>query len=175
MSTADLKYRPPYGKAYTAHRRYASFIGTTNEPTPLTDPTGSRRFVCVEAEGLIDFETPIEYGQLYAQLKQELADGERYWLTKEEELALIAHNRNYQRVDGLGEMLLAVYRKPEREDEGQWLSLKAIAATLKQQFGSAFKEDASTLERLGAFMKRPDYKFESHRTKTGMTYRVMER
>ena len=31
VSTADLKYRPPYGKAYTANRRYASFIGTTNE------------------------------------------------------------------------------------------------------------------------------------------------
>ena len=33
VSTADLKYRPPYGKAYTSNRRYASFIGTTNEQT----------------------------------------------------------------------------------------------------------------------------------------------
>ena len=28
VSTADLKYRPPYGKAYSEHRRFASFIGT---------------------------------------------------------------------------------------------------------------------------------------------------
>ncbi|MEE3446416.1 MAG: BT4734/BF3469 family protein, partial [Prevotella sp.] len=57
VSTADLKYRPPYGKAYTTNRRYASFIGTTNEQTPLTDPSGSRRFVCVSIDGEIDFET----------------------------------------------------------------------------------------------------------------------
>jgi len=40
LSTADVKYRPPYGKAMKQFRRYASFMGTTNEPQPLTDPTG---------------------------------------------------------------------------------------------------------------------------------------
>ena len=112
VSTSDLKYRPPYGKAYQSHRRYASFIGTTNEPTPLTDPSGSRRFVCVMVEGDIDFRTPVAYQQLYAQLKQEIQDGERYWLTPDEEVALMKHNRQYQRLNGLGEMLLAVVRKP---------------------------------------------------------------
>ena len=174
VSTSDLKYRPPYGKAYTAHRRYASFIGTTNILTPLTDPTGSRRFVCVEVEGNIDFETPIEYDQLYAQLKQELADGECYWLTKEEEQALTAHNLVYQQLNGLGEMFLALYRRPNNDEEGQWLSLKAITDRMKQHFGSAFKEDASTLEKLGAFMNRPDQKFQSRRRSSGMTYWVVE-
>ena len=174
VSTSDLKYRPPYGKAYTAHRRYASFIGTTNILTPLTDPTGSRRFVCVEVEGNIDFETPIEYDQLYAQLKQELADGERYWLTKEEEQALTAHNLVYQQLNGLGEMFLALYRRPSNDEEGQWLSLKTITDRMKQHFGSAFKEDASTLEKLGAFMNRPDQKFQSRRRSSGMTYWVAE-
>ena len=68
VSTADLKYRPPYGKAYTSNRRYASFIGTTNEQTPLTDPSGSRRFLCVSIDGDIDFETPVQHAQLFAQL-----------------------------------------------------------------------------------------------------------
>jgi predicted P-loop ATPase len=29
-------------------RRYASFIATSNQKDLLTDPTGSRRFICIE-------------------------------------------------------------------------------------------------------------------------------
>ena len=178
VSTADLKYRPPYGKAYSAHRRYASFIGTTNEMTPLTDPSGSRRFVCVNVDGNIDFQSLIDYPQLYAQLKQELQDGERYWLTKDEEAALMTHNRQFQRLNGLGEMLLSLYRRPDDDPaphaEGHWVTLKQIAARLKQAFGSGFKEEPGTLEKIGSFLNRPEYKFESHRRSGGMEYLVVE-
>ena len=174
VSTADLKYRPPYGKAYSSHRRYASFIGTTNEPTPLTDPSGSRRFVCVQVTGNIDFQSPVEYDQLYAQLKQEIHDGERYWLTNEEEEALMAHNRQYQRLNGLGEMFLSLYRLPNEGEQGQWLSLKDIAVRMKQVFRSGFKEEPGTLEKLGAFMNRQEYKFDKRRRNNGMEYWVVE-
>ena len=174
VSTSDLKYRPPYGKVYQSHRRYASFIGTTNESTPLTDPTGSRRFVCVTVEGNIDFHTPVEYAQLYAQLKQEIADSERYWLTPEEEAALIEHNRKYQQVNGLGEMFLSLFRKPEGPDEGRWLTLRDIAARMKDTFRSGYSEDPATLRKLGAFMNRPEYKFDSRRLSSGMAYFVEE-
>ena len=174
VSTSDLKYRPPYGKAYQSHRRYASFIGTTNEPTPLTDPSGSRRFVCVMVEGDIDFRTPVAYQQLYAQLKQEIQDGERYWLTPDEEVALMKHNRQYQQVNGLGEMLLSLYRKPEGHEEGQWISLKDISARMKQTFHSGYTEDPGTIRKLGNFMNRQEYKFESRRKASGMEYWVVE-
>ena len=175
VSTSDLKYRPPYGKAYQQHRRYASFIATTNDYMPLTDPSGSRRFICIEIQGEIDFETPIEYGQLYAQLKQELADGERYWLTKTEEQQLQRHNLRYQCMNGLGEMVLNVYRRPEGNEEGEWVTVSDIAAHLKQKFRSAFKENGGTLVKIGTFMNRPDYQFESRRRSQGMEYLVVER
>ena len=173
LSTSDLKYRPPYGKAYEQHRRYASFIATTNEPTPLTDPTGSRRFVCVNVEGAIDFRTPVEYAQLYAQLKQEIRDGERYWLTPDEEQALQRHNRQYQQLNGLGEMFLSLFRRPEPDEQGQWLSLKDISARLKQVYRSGYTESPGTLRRLGAFMNRAEYRFDSRRRNTGMEYYVV--
>ena len=44
LSSADVKFRPPYGKTIKQYRRYTSFVGTTNKRKPLTDPTGSRRF-----------------------------------------------------------------------------------------------------------------------------------
>ena len=174
VSTADLKYRPPYGKAYSSHRRYASFIGTTNDQTPLVDPSGSRRFICVVAEGNIDFQTPVEYDQLYAQLLYEVAHGERYWLTKDEEKALMNHNLQYQRLNGLGEMLLSLYRRPEGDEEGEWLALKDISARLKQAFRSSYKEEPGTFEKIGNFMNRPEYKFQSRHRNTGTEYWVVE-
>ena len=33
----------------------------------LTDPTGSRRFICIEVTGTIDTNKAIDYEQLYAQ------------------------------------------------------------------------------------------------------------
>ena len=176
VSTADLKYRPPYGKAYTVNRRFASFIGTTNESMPLTDPTGSRRFVCVRVEDDIDFQTPIEYDQLYAQLKQEVEhDHQRYWLTKDEERALMFHNLTFQQVNGLGEMLLSVFRRPINDEEGEWLSLKDISARLKKLFKGAYKEDKGTFEKIGRILSQPDYQFETRRKTAGYQYRVVER
>ena len=171
VSTADLRYRPPYGKAYTVNRRYASFIGTTNEPMPLTDPSGSRRFVCVTVDGLIDFLTPIYHDQLYAQLLQEIDQGERYWLTKDEERSLMQHNEQYQQMNGLGEMLLSLIDRPLADKEGQWMGLKDLSALLKQHFTN-YKEDAGTFQKIGQFLSRPEYQFQMRHTKSGNKYWV---
>lgn len=181
VSTSDLKYRPPYGKAYSSHRRYASFIGTTNESTPLTDPSGSRRFICVSVDGDIDFTTPIEYEQLYAQLEYEVSVQRlRYHLTREEENALMEHNLQYQRLSQIGEQLLALFEKPEgtsktKPDGGKWLTLKEISARLKKAFKSAYQEDEGCYIKIGNFLSRPEYKFESDRKEYGKVYWVKER
>ena len=173
LSTADLKYRPPYGKAYSQHRRYASFIGTTNETHPLTDPTGSRRFICTLITGDIDFQTPVDHSQLYAQLKQEIAQGQRYWLTKDEEHQLMEHNLVFQQLSGLAEMLMSVIQKPH-DGEGEWMTLKDLSALLKSHF-KGYKEEASTFQKIGGILSRPEYKFESRRTTEGMLYLVQKR
>ena len=171
VSTADLKYRPPYGKAYTTNRRYASFIGTTNEQTPLVDPSGSRRFVCVSIDGDIDFQTPVKHDQLYAQLLCEINHGERYWLTKDEEHSLMEHNLQYQQLNGLGEMMLSLIQKPRPDDEGEWMSLKALSALMKKHF-RGYKEDEGTFRKMGNYLNRPEYKFKSKHSQDGILYWV---
>lgn len=171
VSTADLKYRPPYGKAYSEHRRFASFIGTTNEMMPLSDPSGARRFVCVMVEGDVDFRTPIDYSQLYAQLLHEIQSGERYWPTREQEQQLIQRNMSYQQVSGLGEMLMSVFQRPNSDDEGQWMSLKDISALLKKTF-KGYKEETGTFRRIGNFLNRPEYRFKSQHKMIGTVYWV---
>ena len=180
VSTSDLKYRPPYGTAYSSHRRYASFIGTTNEPMPLTDPTGNRRFICVNVEGDIDFKTPVDYEQLYAQLKYEVEQRQRYFLTKDEETALMQHNLRYQQLSGLGEMLLSLFEKPDgtpkkNPENGYWISVKEISARLKETFKGAYKPDDGTLVKIGQFLNRPEYKFENDRKSHGWCYWVKDR
>ena len=171
VSTADLKYRPPYGKAYQQQCRFASFIGTTNEMMPLTDPTGARRFVCVNVTGDIDFRSPVEYRQLYAQLCQEIRNGERYWPTREQELELISRNMSFQQESGLGEMVLSVVQIPDNDNEGQWMNVRDISALLKSRF-NGYKEEPASIKKIGSFMNRPTYRFKSKHTNTGTAYWV---
>ena len=78
LSSAEVKFRPPYGKTIKQYRRYTSFIGTTNKRKPLTDPTGSRRFVCVGVKGHIDYTDNLNHQQLFAQAKHLFETGERF-------------------------------------------------------------------------------------------------
>jgi hypothetical protein len=170
VSTADLKYRPPYGKAYSEHRRFASFIGTTNETMPLTDPTGARRFVCVTVEGDIDFRSPVDHTQLYAQLLHEIQHGERYWPTREQEEALMVRNRRFQQLSGLGEMLLSIIAPPVGDD-GQWITLKELSSLLRQTF-NGYKEEPGAFHKIGHFLSRPELHFKSRHKSSGTEYWV---
>ena len=65
LSSADVKFRPPYGKTIKQYRRYTSFIGTTNQQKPLVDPTGSRRFACI---GDDEIKTLIKENESYQRM-----------------------------------------------------------------------------------------------------------
>ena len=80
-----VNLRKPHGRSVLELQRYASFIGTSNQKDLLTDPSGSRRFICIEVTGNIDTTQPIDYEQLYAQAMHEISHGERYWFNSEDE------------------------------------------------------------------------------------------
>ena len=69
LSKSKVNGRPIYGASQEDRARYASFVATTNNPHPLTDATGSRRYICLTIpEGqFIDNAGNIDYDQLYAQ------------------------------------------------------------------------------------------------------------
>ena len=91
MQASALNIRKAYKRSASVLPRIASFIGTSNREDLLVDRTGSRRFLCVSLEHAIDCTTPVEYEQLYAQLKAEILSGERSWFNKEEQ-AIQQHN-----------------------------------------------------------------------------------
>ena len=61
MQMKKVNYRKCFKAYYSDLPRIASFIGTSNEKSLLTDETGSRRFLCIEVERPINC-SPIEEG-----------------------------------------------------------------------------------------------------------------
>lgn len=91
MQMSSLHVCKAYQRNFRDLPRIASFIGTSNRFDLMSDPTGSRRFFCVEVEKPIDCEG-IEHEQIFAQLKAELADGHPYWFSKETEQEIQQNN-----------------------------------------------------------------------------------
>lgn len=80
MTSVKDKIRPPYGQSMVEFPRRCSFVGTTNEDTPLRDPHGSRRFWVVSV-GEIDIPWLKENrDQLWAEALSAYREGEQHWL-----------------------------------------------------------------------------------------------
>ncbi|MDR1555851.1 MAG: DUF3874 domain-containing protein [Tannerellaceae bacterium] len=136
---SELSIRKAYQNHFVALPRMASFIGTSNRMDLLTDPTGSRRYLCVEITHKIDC-SPLKHKQLYAQLKAGLESGERYWFTTGEEKALMVHNAPFHRLDAAEDVFHACYRLPREEEKGVKLSAADILSELKKKNPVAMKE-----------------------------------
>lgn len=157
MQMPSLNVRKAYKKNYCQLPRIASFIGTSNRKDLLTDPTGSRRFICVDVENMIDC-TGINHDQLYAQLKHELLSGERYWFTTDEEADIQRHNEEFYRIMPEEEIFRSHFRAAASDEVCELLSLADILEVLREHhrglmrninlahFGSALV--ASGVERL---------------------------
>jgi hypothetical protein len=135
MQMTALNIRRAYHKTSSGCFRLASFIGTSNTRDLLTDKSGSRRFLCVELEHPIDCDTPVEYGQLYAQLKQEILSGERYWFSKGEENEIQENNKFYYKEVPVEELFCKTYREVEKSVEGAvYLSADEVFKELKTKY-----------------------------------------
>ena len=131
MQLSALNLRKAYRRHSQALPRIASFIGTSNSRELLSDPSGSRRFICVLVKHPID-STGIDHAQIYAQLKAELENGERYWFSHGEENALRLHNAAFYRICPAGEVLRRYYRAAQPGEKVRLLSLPEIFARLRR-------------------------------------------
>lgn len=112
----------PYASTSRQERRYASFIGTSNNMDVIADLTGSRRYICANITGKIDLRKPINHEQLYAEAVYEINKGHRYWLDEEEEQALIERNIQFVRLPPVAERLDALFVPGTEDDaDAKWL------------------------------------------------------
>jgi hypothetical protein len=89
----------------------------------------------VELDHPIDCDTPIEYAQLYAQLKQEILNGERYWFSCREEAEIQEANAVYYKTLTEEELFRRMYDEATRKTEGAvFMSADEIFRELREQF-----------------------------------------
>ena len=171
ISKNDIKFRPPYGKVMEERQRFASFIATTNNRRPLTDPTGSRRFVCIYADE-IDNSGLINYDMLYAQLYTELQQGRRYWFEDEENARIMQHNEPFQQVINYEQMIALTYLAPEEtSEEAAFVSLQLIMKRLEKLFPT-FTVMKGTDVEIGKRLTKMGYQHK--RSNKGSVFKVEE-
>ena len=172
MQASALNIRKAYKRSASALPRIASFIGTSNREDLLVDRTGSRRFLCVSLEHAIDCTTPVEYEQLYAQLKAELLSGERSWFNKEEEQAIQQHNALFYKHIPEEEVFRLCFRFATQEDHPQevlTLSATQLFERMKSTHPSVMR--GMTVYSLSRILPRLG---ERVHTAKGNVYRVVE-
>ena len=171
MQASALNIRKAYKRSASALPRIASFIGTSNREDLLVDRTGSRRFLCVSLEHAIDCTTPVEYEQLYAQLKAELLSGERSWFNKEEEQAIQQHNALFYKYIPEEEVFRLCFRFATEADHPQevlTLSATQLFERMKSAHPSVMR--GMTAYSLSRIMPRLG---ERVHTAKGNVYRVV--
>jgi predicted P-loop ATPase len=100
ISRPSDHFRPPYGRNVIEQKRQCVFVGTTNEPSFLNDPTGARRFWPAEVLGQIKtVELARNRDQLWAEAVAAYRARERWWLDLNEDRALAEAQEQYQHED----------------------------------------------------------------------------
>lgn len=168
MQMAELNIRKAYQKSYTSLPRMASFIATSNQKELLSDPSGSRRFLCIEVEDKIDC-SPIDHDQIYAQLKAGLSSGERYWFTSEEETEIMASNTKFYKQTIEKDIFHTCFRQASKSEHPLLLSAAEIFECMKKQNPTAML--GTTANRIGSFLN--NLGIERVHTRYGNRYKVM--
>ena len=154
LQKPEVNARRAYKSSVHALKRYAGFVGTCNNMDLLSDPTGSRRFLCVEIKGEIDRKHSVDHDQLYAQAIHALRAGERYWLTREEEKSVTLQNEEFEQIP-VEEQLLLQYFKPvfdDRDETGEWLSVAEVMQRIRKRSRLTFGN--TTINAFGRLLRR---------------------
>ena len=166
-----VNVRKPHATQVESVKRYASFIATSNHTDLLGDPSGSRRFICIEVKGMIDNAQPIDYLQLYAQAVAALNNNERYWLTHEEEVSQMQANEAFQQRPLFEDLFFQYYRPASHKEEGLKISAGEIYLSLQKKSG--VKLPMSNVSVFGRFLKKIGLKTQL--ASRGRLYLVVEK
>ncbi|MBQ3630084.1 MAG: hypothetical protein II949_02490 [Prevotella sp.] len=118
LATSEkVKERRPYARFSEEKPRLASLCGSGNQQHFLSDDTGNRRWLCFLVTHIDDPRTwDIDYEQLYAQLRDELRQGFRYWFNQDEQRIVEQQNQAF-RIESDEEQLIRSRLRPPRTGE----------------------------------------------------------
>ena len=98
------RVRRPYDRRESSYPRRTVFAATVNEHQFLQDPTGNTRFWTIPVAAL-NWQHQVDMQQVFAQLAQEVEEGETWWLADNEEGLLNELNSRHSTVSPVAEKL----------------------------------------------------------------------
>ena len=164
LSKNKVNGRPIFGKAQDDRPRYASFVSTTNNPHPLTDATGSRRYICltIPKGQLIDNAGDIDYEQLYAQVLHEIRVLDTpYWFNNEEVARIQQLNLAYMQQKDIAEMVNACFRKPKEGEKVKSLNTTEMLEMIREEYPNVAVTTKAKVE-LGRALVSLNYERKEH-------------
>ena len=147
-----LNVRKPNEAAVRELKRYASFIATSNHSDLLSDPSGSRRFICINITGRIRNDAVINYPQLYAQAVRELRDGERFYFSPEEEAILTESNQEFELQTPVEQLFQQYFRSAGEGEKCETLLAVDILGRIQKKSG--FKLSATKIVHFGRILRK---------------------
>ena len=164
LSKNKVNGRPIYGAAQEDRLRFASFVATTNNPHPLTDATGSRRYICltIPKGRLIDNSGEIPYEQLYAQVLYELREQKApYWFNNSEVMRLQQLNQEYMGKIDITQIVASCFRMPKEGEKGRNMKCSEMLPIVQEQYPS-IASTHNTLIQMGFALKELGFEHYSH-------------
>ena len=138
-----INERAAYAHYHEYRRHIASFCGTGNNMQFLSDPTGNRRWLPFEIDGILsprDF--PLNYDGIYSQAYRLYREGFQYWFTQPEIMRLAQHNRQFETPRLEAELVDIYFRKPQEGENGIFMSvaraLQLMSGNITQKLSPVF-------------------------------------
>ena len=123
-------------------------------------------------EGPIDYLSPVDYPQLYAQLVAEISEGRRYWFDDADNQRIISENRHFERIGSIERMISETFMPAPDDDNSNLLSVDEIVAILNQLFPN-FHLTKSINSEVGRALNQLGY--NPHKTNTCQKYHLVKR
>jgi hypothetical protein len=95
ITKSKSRIRRPYGTTSVDLIRRASFVGSTNKTTFLTDPSGNRRLLCFLVTKIVDYGQKSYIDLAFAQALHEFKDKFRFYFNAEETAQLEIKNKQF--------------------------------------------------------------------------------
>lgn len=134
LQRGDMQIREPYGRIIDRTQRYAALVAAIDNLHPIVNPALSRRIVCVHVDGRIDLSDDVDMEQLFAQLKEEVSNGQPYWMSDSDLQSVRVQNGPFQKIDDLEQMMRMMFRQERVGEKVRPLFVEDIVMMVQREY-----------------------------------------
>ena len=154
MTYKTSRMRRPYGHFHETLIRRASFAGSINRDSFLTDETGTRRFLVVEIES-INVGHGIDMDKVHAQAHHLYKTGFRHWFDRDEITAVHDRNKEFSVSTTEDELVDQYCLASQKKEDDDWLTATQVANRIAMK--TTYKLVKSSARDFGYALQKTGY------------------